>query len=205
MYVKKINIWGDENLERQAAQALIDTYNCGVISQHCDSAQPQLVAQENGVFGCGYNSDMTEQAPNAHITAAIWHWNVYYQTAIEAAMACDGDASQFVDKMGGNAYYAGLAEGFVDASPLNEAVAAPGTKDAMEQVRQMMVDGEWDVFTGVKLSYIISDDGELEVVKTEADLVDTNGTVIVPAGGPSVDDGVIKGSMDYNVAGVMEG
>ena len=205
VYVKKINIWGDENLERQAAQALIDTYNCGVISQHCDSAQPQLVAQENGVFGCGYNSDMTEQAPNAHITAAIWHWNVYYQTAIEAAMACDGDASQFVDKMGGNAYYAGLAEGFVDASPLNEAVAAPGTKDAMEQVRQMMVDGEWDVFTGVKLSYIISDDGELEVVKTEADLVDTNGTVIVPAGGPSVDDGVIKGSMDYNVAGVMEG
>ncbi len=205
VYVKKINIWGDENLERQAAQALIDTYNCGVISQHCDSAQPQLVAQENGVFGCGYNSDMTEQAPNAHITAAIWHWNVYYQTAIEAAMACDGDASQFVDKMGGNAYYAGLAEGFVDASPLNEAVAAPGTKDAMEQVRQMMVDGEWDVFTGVKLSYIISDDGELEVVKTEADLVDTNGTVIVPAGGLSVDDGVIKGSMDYNVAGVMEG
>ena len=38
VYVKKINIWGDENLERQAAQALIDTYNCGVISQHCDSA-----------------------------------------------------------------------------------------------------------------------------------------------------------------------
>lgn len=28
---------------------------------------------------------------------------------------------------------------------------------------------------------------------------------IVPAGGPSVDDGVIKGSMNYNVAGVIEG
>ena len=36
------------------------------------------------------------------ITAAIWHWNVYYQTAIEAAMACEGDASKFVEKMGGN-------------------------------------------------------------------------------------------------------
>ena len=109
VYVNKINTWGDEAKERQAAQALIDTYGCGVISQHCDSAQPQLVAQENNMFGCGYNSDMTEQAPNAHLTSAIWHWNVYYQTAIQAAMACEGDASKFVENMGGNAYYAGLA------------------------------------------------------------------------------------------------
>ena len=205
VYVKKINIWGNENLERQAAQALIDTYNCGVISQHCDSAQPQLVAQENNAFGCGYNSDMTEQAPNAHITAAIWHWNVYYQTAIEAAMACNGDASKFVENMDGNAYYAGLAEGLVDTSPVNEATAAPNTTAVMDAVRELIKSGEWDVFTGVKLSYNIGEDGSVEIVKTEADLVDTNGTVIVPAGGPSVDDGVIKGSMDYNVAGVVEG
>ena len=59
VHVNKISTWGDENLERQAAQALIDTYDCCVIGQHCDSAQPQLVAAENNVFGCGYNSDMT--------------------------------------------------------------------------------------------------------------------------------------------------
>ncbi len=204
VYVKKINTWGDENLERQAAQALVDTYNCGVVSQHCDSAQPQLVAAENNVFGCGYNSDMTEQAPTAHITAAIWHWNVYYQTAIEAAMACEGDASKFVEKMGGNAYYAGLKEGFVDASPVNEAVAAPNTVAVMDAVRELIKSGEWDVFTGVKLSYNIAD-GKVEIVKTDAPLMDNQGSEIVPAGGPSVDDGVIKGSMNYNVQGVQEG
>ena len=204
VYVKKINTWGDENLERQAAQALVDTYNCGVVSQHCDSAQPQLVAAENNVFGCGYNSDMTEQAPTAHITAAIWHWNVYYQTAIEAAMACEGDASKFVEKMGGNAYYAGLKEGFVDASPVNEAVAAPNTVAVMDAVRELIKSGEWDVFTGVKLSYNITD-GKVEIVKTDAPLMDNQGSEIVPAGGPSVDDGVIKGSMNYNVQGVQEG
>lgn len=204
VYVNKINTWGDETLERQAAQALIDTYNCGVISQHCDSAQPQLVAQENGAFGCGYNSDMTEQAPNGHITAAIWHWNVYYQTAIQAAMDCNGDASKFVEKMGGNAYYAGLAEGFVDASPVNEATAAPDTKAVMDAVRELIVSGDWDVFSGVKLSYTVTD-GKVEITKTNADLVDNAGNVIVAAGGPSVDDGVIKGSMNYNVAGVVEG
>ncbi len=205
VHVNVINTWGDEALEKQAAQALIDAYNCCVISQHCDSAQPQLVAAQNNVFGCGYNSDMTEQAPTAHLTAAIWHWNVYYETAIKAAMDCNGDASKFVENMGGNAYYAGLAEGFVDASPLNESVAAPNTKAVMDAVRELIISGEWDVFSGVKLSYNISEDGKVEIVKTDADLVDNAGNVIVAAGGLSVDDGVIKGSMNYNVAGVVEG
>ncbi len=216
VHVNVIDTWGDEAKEKQAAQALVDAYNCCVISQHCDSAQPQLVAAQNNVFGCGYNSDMTEQAPAAHLTSAIWHWNVYYQTAIEAAMACNGDASKFVENMGGNAYYAGLAEGFVDASPLNEAVAAPNTKAVMDAVRELMVSGEWDVFSGVKLSYNISEDGKVEIVKTDAPLMSDGKQLvdgqlvdmapeIVPAGGPSVDDGVIKGSMNYNVAGVVEG
>ena len=205
VHVNVINTWGDEVLERQAAQALVDTYQCGVISQHCDSAQPQLVAQENNVFGCGYNSDMTTQAPNAHLAAAIWHWNVYYQTAIQAAMDCNGDASQFVNKMGGSAYYAGLKEGFVDVSPLNDATAAPNTQAVLDAVRDLIISGEWDVFSGVKLSYNIGADGSVEIVKTDSDLMDNDLNVIVPAGGPSVDDSVITGTMDYNVAGVQEG
>ena len=215
VHVNVINTWGDEALEKQAAQALIDAYNCCVISQHCDSAQPQLVAAQNNVFGCGYNSDMTEQAPTAHLTAAIWHWNVYYETAIKAAMDCNGDASKFVENMGGNAYYAGLKEGFVDASPLNESIAAPDTQAVMTAVRDLMISGEWDVFSGVKLSYNITD-GKVEIVKTDAPLMCDgvelkDGSLvdrdfeIVPAGGPPVDDGVIKGSMNYNVAGVIEG
>ena len=216
VHVNVIDTWGDEAKEKQAAQALIDAYNCCVISQHCDSAQPQLVAAQNNVFGCGYNSDMTDQAPTAHLTSAIWHWNVYYETAIKAAMDCNGDASKFVENMGGNAYYAGLKEGFVDASPLNEAVAAPNTKAVMDAVRELMVSGEWDVFSGVKLSYNISEDGKVEIVRTDAPLMSdgkqlVDGALvdmepeIVPAGGPSVDDGVIKGEMNYNVAGVVEG
>lgn len=203
VHVNEISTWGDENLERQAAQALIDTYNCVVISQHCDSAQPQLVAAENNVFGCGYNSDMSEQAPDAHLTAAIWHWDVYYQTAIQTAMSC-GDAQNFVSQMeGGSAYYAGLKEGFVDVSPLNEMLAAPNTQEVMTAVHDLIISGEWDVFSGVKLSYNIGADGSVEIVKTDAELKDTAGNVIVEAGGPSVDDGVIKGSMNYNVEGVQ--
>ena len=107
-------------------------------------------SEKAGVYGCGYNSDMTGDAPKAHLTAAIWNWNVYYKTAMEAAMKC-GTADKFVATMGTPADYGGLKENFVDVSPLSEN-CAPNTDKAIAAVRKMIVDGEWDVFSGVKLS-----------------------------------------------------
>ena len=203
IYVKNLKSWANEVNEKAYAEDLIKTVGCGVISQHCDSAQPQIAAENNGAFGCGYNSDMTKDAPNAHLTAAIWNWDVYYKTAIEAAVACNGDASKFVEKMGGNAYYGGLKEGFVDVSPLTEN-CAKGTEDAIKQAKELMVSGEWDVFSGVKLNITVAEDGTATVEKANVALEDNNGNVIVEAGGASVDDGVIKGSMNYLVKGVQE-
>ena len=50
----------------------------------------------------------------------------------------------------------------------------------------------------------LSVDAEGNITKTDADLVDNAGNVIVAAGGPSVEDGVITGTMNYLVAGVEE-
>ena len=198
IYVKELGAWADEVNEAAFAVELINSYNCGVISQHCDSALPQKEAEKAGVFGCGYNSDMTPDAPKAHLTAAIWNWNVYYRTAMDAAMKCE-KASDFVTKMGSGAYYGGLKEGFVDVSPLSDN-CAPNTDKAIAAVKAMMVNGEWDVFTGVKLN--IAADGT--VTKVDAPLVDNAGNEIVAAGGASVEDSVITGTMNYFVAGVKE-
>jgi len=199
VYVKTLGAWADEVNESAFATELISAYGCGVISQHCDSAQPQIAAENAGVFGCGYNSDMTPDAPKAHLTAAIWNWNVYYRTAMEAAMNC-GEASNFVATMGSGAYYGGLKEGFVDVSPLSENCVA-GTQEIIDAVKAMMVSGEWDVFSGVKLQ--IAADGT--ITKVDAPLMDNAGNEIVAAGGASVEDGVITGTMNYYVAGVQEG
>lgn len=198
IYVKNLGAWADEVNESAFANELINSYGCGIITQHCDSAQPQIAAEKAGIFGCGYNSDMTADAPAAHLTAAIWNWNVYYRTAIEAAMSCE-TADQFVTAMGTPAYYGGLAEGFVDVSPLSENCAA-GTKEAVEAVKELIISGEWDVFSGVKLE--VAADGT--ITQVDAALVDNAGNEIVPAGGPSVEDGVITGTMNYFVAGVKE-
>jgi len=201
IYVKELGAWSDEVNESAFAKELISSYHCGVIAQHCDSAQPQIAAQDAGVFGCGYNSDMTADAPNAHLTAPVWNWNVYYRTAIEAAMNC-GDAANFVNTMGGSVYYGGLKEGFVDVSPLSDN-CAPHTKEAIDQVRALIVSGAWDVFSGVKLNITVAEDGVVTVEQADAALVTNDGTEIVAAGGPSVKDSVITGTMNYFVEGVQ--
>lgn len=214
IYVKQLGKWADEINESAFATELIQSFGCGVITQHCDSAQPQIAAENAGVFGCGYNSDMTADAPKAHLTAAIWHWDVYYKTALEAAMACD-TADQFVEKMGGSAYYGGLKEGFVGISPLNEATVAPGTQDAIDKVSELITSGEWDVFTGVKLHITVGEDGTATVEQEEAPLMSDGYQLqdsevvemnpeIVPAGGASIEDSVITGTMNYYVQGVKE-
>lgn len=198
VYVKNLGAWADEVNESAFATELIDSYKCGIIAQHCDSAQPQIAAEKAGIFGCGYNSDMTKDAPKAHLTAAIWNWDVYYATAMQAAMNC-GTADKFVSTMGSSAYYGGLKEKFVDVSALSSNCAA-GTAEAIEAVRKLIVDGTWDVFSGVKLS--IAADGT--VTMANAALVDNTGKEIVAAGGASVEDSVITGTMNYFVAGVEE-
>ena len=188
VYVKELNSWFNPNNETAYADALIKM-GCDVIAQHCDTPNPQIAAEKAGVFGCGYNSDMTSQAPKAHLCAPIWNWDVYYTAAVEAVI--NGKWKEF-----GN-YYAGIKEKFVDVSPLSANCAA-NTKEYIDLVKGLFMDGSWDVFSGTKLSF---KDGK--VVKTPADLVDSNGTVIVKAGGASVDDSIIKGKMNYFVKGVQ--
>ena len=113
-------------------------------------------------------------------------------------MTC-GDAANFVATMGSPAYYGGLAEGFVDVSPLSENCVA-GSQEIVDAVKAMIVSGEWDVFSGVKLQ--IAADGT--ITKVDAALMDNAGNEIVAAGGASVEDGVITGTMNYYVAGVQE-
>lgn len=199
VHVNQISTWGDQELERQAAEVLISSYGCGVIAQHCDSAQPQIVAQEQGVFGCGYNSDMANEAPDAHLTAPVWNWDVFYQLAIETAMN-ESSASEFVTNIGGN-YYGGLAEGMVDISALTDN-NAPEASEAIEIARDLMVSGQWDVFSGTALVFS-GEAGSVTCEQVARPLMDNEGNEIVASGEASVDDSVIQGSMNYYVEGVV--
>lgn len=190
--VYQISTWGDQTKEGNAAQALIDNYNCDVIAQHCDSAQAQIVAANKNKFGCGYNTDMTAQAPTAHLTAPIWNWDVYYNLCIKTAKE---DPANFMQKVG--IYYGGLKENFVDVSPLS-ANCAENTNLYVSAVKDLIISGEWDVFNGKALSYTLTD-GAVTIAQNAVTLKKNDGTDC-----GAIDDGVIKGSMNYYVAGVTE-
>lgn len=137
IYVKVTNTWFDMTLEKNAAYALLDA-GCDVIAQHQDTAQPQIAAQERNVWGCGYNSDMTKEAPKAHLTAPIWNWGVYYTQAVQQVI--DG-------KWTPTNYFDGMKEGLVGISPLS-ANCAEGTQAKIDQAKAAIIDGSLKVFAG---------------------------------------------------------
>jgi len=134
--VKVTGSWYDPEGEAAAAQALIDA-GCFVIGQHCDTNGPQLKAQDNGVFGCGYNSNMTEFAPEAHLTAPIWNWGAYYTAAVQAVV--DGAWAP-------ENYFGGMAEGLVDISLLNMALLPEGADAAIDEAKAAIIAGSLVVF-----------------------------------------------------------
>ena len=153
--VKTTNSWFDPEGEKQAAEALI-AEGCDVIGQHCDTPNPQLAAEEAGVWGVGYNSDMRKDAPKAVLTSAVWNWSAYYTWAVENVI--NGTWT-------GENYYGGLAEGFVDITGLSD-LCADGTAEAIEEARKKIVSGEWDVFEGE----IEANDGQMHTSEYYSDV-----------------------------------
>ena len=138
VYIKTTNSWYDPEGEKQAAVALINE-GCDVIGQHCDTPTPQLAAEEAGVFGVGYNSDMSKDAPKAVLTSTVWNWGAYYTKAVQDLI--DGTWT-------GENYFGGLEEGLVDISPLSD-LCVDGTQEKIDEARAKIESGDWDVFDGV--------------------------------------------------------
>lgn len=138
VYVKVTNSWFDPEGETQAAQALVDL-GCDVIAQHCDTPNPQTVAEQNGVWGVGYNSDMSKDAQGAVLTSVMWDWSVYYTSAVQSVI--DGTWS-------GENYFGGMNEGLVTIAPLSD-LCAEGTQEAVEAARNQIINEGFNVFDGV--------------------------------------------------------
>ncbi len=153
MEVMYTNSWNDPTKEAQVAQALIDM-GCDVLGQHADSTATQTTAEANHVWSVGYNADMSEAAPNAVLTSAVWDWSQFLVKAVRAIVEGAELGSDFT---------AGLAEGFVNIAPLNEALVAEGTAEAIEAARAKILSGEIHVFDGP----LVTVDGETVVLAGE--------------------------------------
>ena len=147
MITLKADSWSDPVKEGQIAQSLIDQ-GAVLISQHSDNTSPATTAEAAGLYHCGYNSDMAEAAPKASIISARADWSIYLTYAVECVLNGEEIATDWCK---------GYADGANFTSPLNEAVAAPGTQEKLDEVAQGLKDGTVHVFAGPWSGYYIWD------------------------------------------------
>ncbi len=137
IYVKVTNSWYDPDAERAASETLL-SMGCDVMAQHCDTAYPQTMAQDAGVYGIGYNSDMQKETPDSCLTSVIWNWSAYYTYAVQSVIDGTWD---------GQNYYGGMADGLVGITSLAD-FCAEGTQEKVDEAKAGILSGSFNVFDG---------------------------------------------------------
>mgnify|MGYP001548495283 FL=1 len=127
--------WFDPPTEGDAAQALLDA-GADVIAMHQDSSAPGQAAEAAGAGWVGYNTDMSEFAPEGWLTAAIWDWGPYYLATAEAVQA---------GTWAPEAFYGNMADGMVAIAPFGPSVSAE-TQALIDTRKQEIMDGTFLVF-----------------------------------------------------------
>jgi basic membrane protein A len=126
--------WFDMPKEGAASQSLLDA-GADVIAMHQDSAAPGQTAEAAGAKWVGYNTDMTEFAPTAWLTAAIWDWGPFYLETAQAVAAGTFEPG-FA--------YGHMSDGMVDIAPFGDSVDAD-TRALIEERKAEIIAGTFDV------------------------------------------------------------
>ena len=136
MDVKYTNSWFDIAAEKETANALIAD-GCVLISQHADSEGAPKACEEAGVPNVAYNLDTRDWGPNTALISSKINWQPYFEHIIDAVQN---------DKEITQDFCGGLEEGVVETLGLNDAVAAPGTVEKLEEIKAKLISGEIKVF-----------------------------------------------------------
>ena len=136
MDVKFTNSWFDIAAEKETANALIAD-GCVLISQHADSEGAPKACEEAGVPDVAYNLDTREWGPNTALISSKINWQPYFEHMITSVQNGEAITQDFCG---------GLAEGVVEILGLNEDVAAAGTAEKLEEVKDSLIAGDIKVF-----------------------------------------------------------
>ena len=140
VYVRITHSWFDPIEETMGTQVLINA-DCDIISQDTDSPVPQIEAQRAGIWGIGYNTDMSADAPDAVLTSVFWNWGVYYTALIQSII--DGTFTT-------EPVYGSIKDGIVDLTPLNKNIEWDAELlRILDEERTRIESGSFKIFTGI--------------------------------------------------------
>ena len=142
------NTWYDPAIEKQAAVELLNK-GVDIVAQHQDTTAPQIAAQEKGAFAIGYNTPTPDAAPEAYLTAPLFHWDKFYVDDVQRIL--DGTWES-------RSYWGGLEDGIVSLDALTDN-CAEGTQEAVDAAQEAIISGELHPFAGP----IADQNGEIQV------------------------------------------
>ncbi|MBR4503343.1 MAG: BMP family ABC transporter substrate-binding protein [Clostridia bacterium] len=128
--------WYDQALETEGAQKLIND-GCVLISQHADSLGAPSACEAAGIPNVSYNGSTIDAGPNTFIVSSRINWVPYMEYMITCVLNGEAIAADWTGT---------LAVGSVELTDVNEAVAAPGTAEAIAEAKAALEDGTLKVF-----------------------------------------------------------
>ncbi len=132
-----VNSWFDPAKEGAAANSLMDN-GADVVTITTDSAAATQAAAKRGLYAIGNDSDMTLYGPEAHLTANIFNWGIYYEHIYNQVK--NGTWKPTND-------WWGIETGAIDLAPFGKMVS----KDIQNKVmakKAEIASGEFVVFKG---------------------------------------------------------
>ena len=184
MMVDFTDSWYDEAKEREMANKFIAA-GCDLISQHADSMGAPSACEEAGIPNVSYNGSTKASCPDTYIVSSYINWQPYFELIINAVK---NGTEIPVD------YCGTIATGSVALTEINEAVAAEGTAQAIEDAKAKLAAGTLHVFdvTTFTVGGAAISDSQMADVDTDAaytpdtDVVDGQAARCPPAEKPVI-------------------
>ncbi len=151
MNVKYTNTWSNFALEKKCALELIER-GCVIISQHSDTTGPALACEQmydiKKVFSVSYNQSSIDIAPTTSLVGSRINWEPYITGAVEAVLSDKKIEKTVEGDVHGNDAGAGFDRGWVEILELNGRVAAPGSREKVDELTEGFIKGKIDVYKG---------------------------------------------------------
>ena len=158
MKVRYTGSWYDPDAEQEAANALINTDKCVLISQHADSLGAPTACELAGVPNVSYNGSTYNAGKSTFLVSSAINWAPYFQYIIESVVK----GEEFDTDWCGN-----IETNSVVLSGLNQDVVAEGTEAKVKEAIEAFKAGTLKVFA--------TDTFEADAIKDGKYLADVDG------------------------------
>jgi len=138
VYVEWCNSWTNDKMAADATRTLLLNYDIDVLAMHTDSLRPLEIAEEQGIWSIGYNTDNSKMCDSTFLTAPVWNWENFYIPRIKECQQ-----GKFIGKN----YWEGAESGMISLAPLTEHVKE-GIAEVVKQKMEEISSGTFDVFYG---------------------------------------------------------